>query len=154
MNPARVTCVQYAIDQLGIAEMPIGSNRSPTIDRWNGAVGAPMASPWCASFASACWGAAHATFASASCEAWHQWGVAKNLFRHALAGAVPGDLVLFALEGGAADHCGICVRSDNGLLLTVEGNSNTDGSREGYFVVLRDESASPHALGYVSLGNP
>jgi hypothetical protein len=152
INPARVAVVQYALDKIGYAEMPVGSNSSPAIDKWNRGVGAPPKSPWCASFASAAWGAGHADFASAACEQWHQWGIANGRFRHSLSGVSPGDVVLFALEGAAADHCGICVRSDDGLCLTAEGNTNDNGGREGYLVMLHDRAGSPHAIGYVSLG--
>ena len=46
--------VEVAQSYLYVREQPAGSNRSPEIDRWLTAVGAPLGSPWCAAFMYAC----------------------------------------------------------------------------------------------------
>jgi hypothetical protein len=40
--------VRRAMCDIGIVEMPPGSNRSPTIDQYVAAVGSPPGSRWCA----------------------------------------------------------------------------------------------------------
>ena len=151
LDPRRRAVVEAAMSSLGIAEEPKGSNRSPTIDRWNQAVGVDVGSPWCASFASACWAAGQGAFASASCEAWHGW--AKNKPGRWVTSPEPGDVVLYALgaDRSLADHAGIVVRADHGYLFTAEGNSNGNGSREGYWALLQDRTGAPYILGFVSL---
>lgn len=151
LSGARIAIVKWVLDNVIVEEMPTGSNRSALIDAWNTAAAAPLGSPWCASFARAAWLVGGITpLGNAACEDWHQNAVRAGRFTTT---AQPGDVALFDLTGGGiADHCGIVTRLTPHLW-TMEGNTNSDGSREGYAVM-------PHArlgvglIGYVSVTWP
>ena len=143
---ARSTIVKWALDNVGVYEMPPGSNRSGIIDAWNKAAAAPMGSPWCASFVRDGWLAGGITpLGNAACEDWHQNAIRTGRFTGS---PVPGDVVLYSFGGGAADHCGIVVRVTP-TVLTVEGNTNEAGGREGVGVFLKDRDGVG-VIGYVS----
>lgn len=62
----------------------------------------------------------------------------KTLIRNVnLATANPGDLFLIPKTTFDWVHVGIVVGSANGVLVTIEGNTNDDGSREGHEVCKR-----------------
>jgi hypothetical protein len=129
----------HAMKKVGVAEVPPHLNRGPEIDGWLKRVGSPRGSPWCAAFA---WSMGDDVLdddwpvvKTGSCQAIYDW--AKK------AGALmtepkPGDLFLmYHPELSRYAHVGYVrtVRSDE--LDTVEGNTNTDGSREGWGVFAR-----------------
>lgn len=140
------TFISIAQKYIGIAEQPIGSNCGPMIDRWNTLVNAPIGSYWCASFVSgvaAEWenksGLDWPLCFSADCDVW--LAVAK---KHGVLHRTPmaGDLMLLVktLPSGRQDafHIGIVEGLDeNGVWKSIEGNSNDDGSRNGYEVAHR-----------------
>jgi hypothetical protein len=133
--------LDIASKYINVTENPIGSNRGPLIDRWNTLVNAPLGSFWCASFVSAVameWeskgGNDWPLCFSADCDVWlasakkHQCLTTKGR---------PGDLVLL-VSNNDAYHIGIVSGySETGTLMSIEGNSNNDGSRNGYEVAQR-----------------
>lgn len=138
--------VDIARKYIGTTEQPIGSNCGPLIDRWNTNVNAPIGSYWCASFVSGValeWesksGLDWPICLSADCDVW--LAVAKKygiLHRSPQA----GDLMLLVktLSNGRQDafHIGIVEGKDEGTIWkSIEGNSNDDGSRNGYEVAHR-----------------
>lgn len=141
--------VRRAMCDLGICEMPPGSNRSPTIDRYLTAVGSPLGSPWCAA-AAAAWcreaGALSPPLNAGSCAAWHRWALEHSVFTDT---PQEGYLVLYDFAGvKEADHIGVVVRLDP-VRLTVEGNTSLSGySREGLLVDLKPLNTNA-VLGYV-----
>ena len=138
--------VEIAQKYIGTQEQPIGSNCGPLIDRWNTNVNAPVGSYWCASFVSGValeWesksGLDWPICLSADCDVW--LAVAKKygiLHRSPQA----GDLMLLVktLSNVRQDafHIGIVEGKDEGTIWkSIEGNSNDDGSRNGYEVAHR-----------------
>lgn len=124
-----------------------GRNRSPFIDKINLRVGAPLGSPWCASFVS--WAFAqsddadgHKAPGSAGSQTWKAW--AK---KHGRWFTDPqklleckGALFGWTNPGGRTGHLGfvsgrLTVDGKVTAISTVEGNSNMAGSREGDGVV-------------------
>jgi hypothetical protein len=139
---SRETFVNIAEKYIGIAEDPKGSNRGPLIDRWNTNAHAPLGSFWCASFVSAIameWelqtGYDWPLCISADCDVWlasaKKHGVLSQQGK-------PGDIVLL-VAGNDAYHIGIISGySETNTLMSIEGNSNNDGSRNGYIVAQRN----------------
>lgn len=148
--------LQIAVSQIGQMEVPKGSNRGPMVDQYQLSIGLDPSghNPWCMAFMYWCFGEAarrlgvqNPAIRSASClDVWHRasllsapkqltstqaktdWGRVK-----------PG--MIFILETNPnthAGHTGIVksVSPLTGILNTVEGNSNEDGSREGVGVFL------------------
>jgi hypothetical protein len=132
-----VKALAVARRQLGVAEVPPGSNRTP-YGRWFGADG----EPWCAIFLSYCFvrgagivlcgGVDGPGVAARGCayvptlEGWlrdtRQWLEGEPL--------KPGDIAIFDWDGGEPDHCGLVVRDlGGGSFLTIEGNTENRVAR-------------------------
>jgi hypothetical protein len=150
VHPVRAAIARWAIARIGVYELPPGSNRSGLIDEWNSLAGAPLGSPWCASFARAAWTEnGVAPLGDASCENWHMKAAAAGRMV-----SIPGiaDIALFdfGTTPGVADHAGVVVRITP-TILTAEGNTDEAGSREGVMVAVKDRGGHG-LLGYVSVG--
>lgn len=139
--------VKRALCDVGICEIPPGSNRSGRIDEYVKAVGSPLGSYWCAAFVAAVWreaGAETPPRDAASCDAWKRWAFETSRFDSK---PVLGAVVLYGTHDDAS-HCGIIVRLAP-LTLTVEGNTSLGGySRNGVAVDLK-EMNGPRVLGFV-----
>lgn len=121
-----------ARSQLGVAESPAYSNDTP-YTRWAGMVG----QPWCDLFVSWCFEQA----GMRPSEGLHAYtpthaGQFRSRGRWAdgMRGAQPGDVVFFDFPGAPyrISHVGFveAVQAD-GSLITIEGNTNGAGSRDG-----------------------
>lgn len=137
-----------ALLDIGICEIPPGSNRSGRIDEYVRAVGSPIGSYWCAAALAAWWREAGAEIPGSlagSCDAWLAW--ARETRRWSPVPAI-GRAVLYGSPADAV-HIGVVVRVDP-LLLSVEGNTSIDGtSRNGVAVDLKLVN-TPRVIGYVS----
>lgn len=138
--------ISIAEKYIGVTEQPVGSNCGPMIDRWNALVNAPVGSFWCASFVSGIaseWenksGLDWPLCFSADCDVWlaqaKKFGVLHK-------SPMAGDLLLLVKTFGDgrqdAFHIGVVEGQDeNGTWKSIEGNSNNDGSRNGYEVAHR-----------------
>lgn len=139
--------VQIARAEVGVMEDPPGSNRGPRVDEYIRSVGLNPANgsyAWCTCFI-------YWIFDQASRELGRANPLAKTASVHSMWNNTSGPSIrkispsdarknpelvkpghLFFLDsGGGKGHAGIVVGNVNGVLETVEGNSNTDGSREG-----------------------
>jgi hypothetical protein len=120
-----------AESQVGVTEVPMGSNDGPQISMYRDAVaGAAPSEPWCASFVS--WAAAQAGEpvgangqGTDSVAQLTDWAASNGRLLPASATPAPGDLILFGTH-----HVGV-VESVNpdGSLTTIEGNYNNAVSR-------------------------
>lgn len=144
--------LEIAITQLGVEEVPRGSNRGPQIDKYVLSVGLNPAdkNPWCAAFIYWCFqqaadamGVKNPMFKSG--HVLTQWRMRKEKYR--VYTPQPGDVGImdfgkdkghmFIVEIGHLD------KTDN-----VEGNTNDEGSREGFEVCRRDRQRAK-VLGYL-----
>ena len=139
-----VLVAAHMSDVAKVQEYASHNNHGPEIDAWckvlkqgNGGI------PWCGIFVSIClrlagyWGRIPSN--PASTHSWASW--AKQTGRALPAGSKPrrGDIfvLLFTPTTG---HMGVCLqdKDGDGLTDTIEGNSNDDGSRDGYKVTRHD----------------
>ena len=137
-----------ALTDVGVCEVPPGSNRSGVIDAYNAMVQVPEGSYWCASAVSAWWRDAGADvpgkLGSASCDVWMEWGKKSGRWS---ATPVIGAAVLYGVPTDAS-HIGVVVRLDPSLF-SVEGNTTLDGySRNGELVTLKAVNAK-RLLGFI-----
>lgn len=139
--------VRRALTDVGLLEMPPGSNRSPRIDEYNRAVGSPVGSYWCASALSAWFresGARTPPTSAASCDAWLSWATHHGYLSSR---PVEGAAVLYGVPGDAS-HCGVVVRLTP-LRLSCEANTSLSRyDRNGIAVTLKEIDTS-RVLGYV-----
>jgi len=140
--------VRRAMRDIGIVEMPPGSNRSPTIDEYVGAVGSPAGSRWCAASVAAWWrdcGADVPSVDAGSCNAWMTWAHRQQLWGDTPA---PGNAVVYGHDG-LAIHIGVIVRVSP-VLLSVEANTSIDGGFDaGGIGVTLKRVTTARVLGYI-----
>jgi hypothetical protein len=147
-SPAALAAVAAARTQVGQAEMPPGSNESPRIAEYRGAVQGAVVGPWCADFAS--WCAAQAGIPLGQngegfqgVGALWEWAESSGRAIPADEGApAPGDLIVWG-----SDHVGIVEAVDpDGTIHTIEGNSSDEVAQRTY------GPGESGATGYVHLG--
>lgn len=146
--------LDFAGSQVGVMEKPPGSNRGPEVDRYVSAVGLNPNGrfPWCAAFIYFCFneaakkiGRSNPVVKTASVlDHWERAGdkgvprltAGKVHLHEAL--VRPGQIFIIdtGVPGGAG-HTGIVDEVVAGKLVTIEGNTNDGGSREGVGVFRR-----------------
>ncbi len=145
--PLNLAIARRALMDIGICEIPPGSNRSGRIDEYVKAVGSPLGSYWCAAAVSAWFrevGAKIPPNAAGSCDTWMNWAKKNNQWFNT---PIIGSAVVYGKPGDAS-HIGVIVRTDP-LLLSVEGNTSLGGfDRNGVAVDLKSVDKS-RVLGYV-----
>ncbi len=140
--------VAAARSQVGQAEMPPGSNESPRIAEYRGAVQGAVVGPWCADFASWCAAQAGAPLGEAgegfqSVGALWEWAQRSGRAIPAGTGAPQaGDLIVWGSE-----HVGIVESVEpDGTIRTIEGNSENQVAQRTY------PPGGSGATGYVRIG--
>jgi hypothetical protein len=147
--------IEFAHTQVGVMENPLGSNRGPEVDTYLKAVGLNPASgsfAWCVAFTYFCFKKGAETLGTSNphiktagvLDHWNQAGKKPKVVRVTNAKAVadpglvkPGSLFIIDFGGGVG-HSGMVVEMANGRLVTIEGNTNDNGSRNGIGVFRRD----------------
>lgn len=111
---ARGRIINAGLEHVGLLEQ--GTNRGPEIDAWLLRCGAPLGSPWCAAFASAC-----VSFGGTNL---HEASVARlvQLLPRTM-NPRPGDLGYW-LDANGTGHVWIWTAVGSQTGLTVEGNSD------------------------------
>lgn len=131
--------LHQAASQVGVREVPKGSNWGPMVSLYLKAAGLLKPAYWCAAFVTWCIVAAGGKRSSlpklaASTYWWMVW--ARNTGRNV---NKPKRGYLFVWNVKGAGHIGFITSvSDSGQTFeTIEGNTNSGGSREGYEVARR-----------------
>lgn len=138
--------VQIARAEIGVQEKPRGSNRGPRVDQYQRATDLEKKDwgAWCAAFV--CWCMREAMLAEKRSFSFRRMTTAAVRLIKAWSlkqddstrtrdepglDIQPGDIVIYRFS-----HTGIAVSSPDsqGRVQVVEGNTNNDGSREGYEV--------------------
>jgi hypothetical protein len=134
-----VQLAAYHCDVLHVQELPKGSNRGPWVDRYLECAGAEPGSAWCAAFVTyllkTC-GYRHFPPAPAAVAGWARWAESG---RRIVTSPGRGDL-FFLLHANGQGHIGVVLENKGATIRTIEGNSNDDGSREGYEVVRHERA--------------
>lgn len=138
-------------DYYRVQEEPRGSNSGPWVSmflRW--AKSAP-GNPWCAAVVDWCLetrGLKLTVPYPASCASWLSWAT-----QHGLVSKTPVRGGLFILTFGSGEHHMGFVAEDlgGGRYRTIEGNTNSDGGREGYEMARHVREIGP-SVTFVDLG--
>ncbi len=134
--------IDFAVTQIGVTEVPQGSNNGPFVNMYQDDNGGDHGESWCADFV--CWCLRRLVHENSPTpniippRTRLAWGFAD------WARTVPGAKVLTGkvvpqrndIVEYTFSHVGIVKDFTNGILHAVEGNTNADGSREGYEVIL------------------
>ncbi len=146
------TVLDIAADQVGEREVPLGSNRGPMVDQYLQSVSPTLlGNPWCMAFVHWCFEQAAARHgvtnpAPKTASVWNAWEEAQTMPGVEIvttaeavrdsSKVVPG-MVFFLDTGGRTGHTGFVSDIVQGRLVTIEGNTNDGGSREGIGVFTR-----------------
>ncbi|WP_210183351.1 peptidoglycan-binding protein [Methylobrevis pamukkalensis] len=153
--------------QLGVREVPLGSNRGPMVDQYLLSTGVPPGHAWCMAFVYWCYAQAAAELGLANpmprtAGVMRSWQLAKDSgsarlltaaqVKDNVADVEPG-MVFYISTGGGLGHTGIVADIVAGRLVTVEGNTNDGGSRDGIGVFMRSKRRIDSInLGFAAFG--
>lgn len=144
-KPLRAGALAEASKHVGYKEQPAGSNRT-RFGKWYGLDG----NPWCAMFVTWC-------YVYAGSKAFlegHRYAYVPYIVQDAHAGRnglsvtrtpLPGDVVCYDWDGGAADHVGLFERWASGsqiAFVAVEGNTSVGNDSNGGEVMRRNRHVS------------
>lgn len=133
--------LDIAGSQIGVLEDPPGSNRGPQVEQYLASAGCLPGDPWCASFVFWCFREAakslnisNPLFRTGSCmNHWNNTSGKKILSAKAInnPSMIQPGFIFIMNHGGGKGHTGIVKSVSDGYILTIEGNTNIAGSREG-----------------------
>lgn len=147
--------LEIARKEIGVTEYPANSNKVKYNTAYYGREVSGAAYPWCCAFI---WwlfqqaGAKELFFnggKTASCTTLMNYYKNKNQFKTSNPKA--GDLVFFNFDKNTADaeHIGIVENVNNGIVITIEGNTGTTNDANGGAVMRRERRTST-ILGYAT----
>lgn len=127
--------IQVAITQIGKEEIPRKSNWGEHVQKYLKSVGITLPASWCMAFVYWCCKEANPStilFKTGGCL--KQWNKVDPKYKHST--PMPGDVFIMDFGGGLG-HTGFVENVVGENIETIEGNSNDEGSREGYEVCRR-----------------
>lgn len=144
MTPLADETIKIATTQLGVQEVPKGSNAGPQVEQYLKSVGLSKGYAWCMAFVFWCVSEASRKKGivnplKKTAGVSNQWNLSVLLHQ-----TVPQAGDVFIMEFGHGEgHTGLVEKVlPNNMIQTIEGNTNTDGSREGYEVCRRTRTIS------------
>jgi hypothetical protein len=138
MTPLATTTLQKAISQLGVEEIPRGSNAGPAVEKYLKSVGLGKGYSWCMAFIY--WCAKEASLDLKYLNPLYKTAGVLDMYNKEvdLRVTVPQSGDIFIMEfGHGTGHTGIVESVSGTTLHTIEGNTNNVSSREGYQVCRR-----------------
>lgn len=147
--------IQTAITQIDYEESPRGSNWGPVVKKYLNSVGINSGAPWCMAFVYWCAKEA-AVNEGVSNPLVKTGGVLKGWRnideKYKVKTPQAGDIFIMDFGKGLG-HTGIIEKVTGTTLYTIEGNTNNDGSREGYAVERKTrKSTDKKIIGYIRTG--
>lgn len=131
--------IEIAKTQLGVQEIPLNTNKGPQIKEYLKSVGLNEGFSWCMAYVYWCFKKASeelkivntAIKTAGVLDAWNKANIK-------IKSTTPQIGSVFIMDFGKGQgHTGIVESFDNLYINTIEGNSNDEGSREGYEVCKR-----------------
>lgn len=139
MTPLANASLQSAQSQIGVTEIPKGSNAGPEIEKYLKSVGLGKGFAWCMAFVF--WNVVQASIKLKTLNplkktggVMAQWNAQTPQTKKTIPEA--GDIFIMDFGKGVG-HTGFVEKVEGLLIHTIEGNTNDDGSREGYAVCRR-----------------
>jgi hypothetical protein len=139
--------LQIAIAQLGVCEQPRNSNMGPEVNQYLRSVGLRPGYPWCMAFVywcveQACQKSGRTNPMVRTGGVMRQWNETKlRKLSHRDRAIKAGDVFIMRFARGTG-HTGFVKEVHPGRIVTIEGNTNDEGSREGYEVAQRERLLS------------
>lgn len=143
--------LEIAQSQIGVQEIPKNSNAGPAVEKYLKSVGLGKGYAWCMAFV-------YWSVKTASIELNIENPLAKTagvldmynrMAKNRVTTPQPGDFFIMDFGKGAG-HTGFVEKLlPNGKLQTIEGNTNDEGSREGYEVARRYDRKISLMIGFI-----
>lgn len=135
--------LEVATSQLGVQEIPKGSNAGPAVESYLHSVGLGKGYSWCMAFVYWCVNKSCVELKlknplSKTGGVLNQWNLRPTL---RVTTPKPGDIFIMEFSKGLG-HTGIIEKVSGNTLYTIEGNTNDEGSREGYEVCRKTRKKS------------
>jgi len=162
-SPLQQHALHFAIQQLGVQENPIGSNRGDQVSKYLKSVSVPAGVPWCAAFVYWCFQQAcyeictiNPLIKTAHCLThWNrtqgQRIASAQLHSVDQSNIKPGSIFIIQYKNGMG-HCGIIKEIKGNTIITIEGNTNLNHSREGYGVFQHTRKIVDINTGFINYG--
>lgn len=139
--------LDIALTHEGISEGPKHNNSGPVVDQYLKSVGLNPGYAWCMAFVYWCVGKAADMLeiknplvkTGGVMRQWNETTLRK--LPKTSRGIQPGDIFIMDFGKGTG-HTGFVEKIEGSLVHTIEGNTNDDGSREGYEVAKRQRPIS------------
>lgn len=156
MEDLKTKVLSFAAAAVGVREQPLGSNRGPEVDVYVKNVGLDPEGhyPWCAAFVYSCFlelGAANPCPRTGA--AWGMWlKTAEGLHlprAKAMLSLIKPCMVFVMDFGHGTGHVGLVKAVEVGKIVTIEGNTNDGGSREGIGVFERRRTLASVNVGFI-----
>lgn len=123
--------ISIAQGELGKAEIPKGSNAGPHVEKYLKSVGLKGGYAWCMAFVYWCCKEAAKPGLIKTAGVLRQWNEIPAKYKVTTPQA--GDIFIMDFGKGMG-HTGFVESVQGDRIFTIEGNSNDEGSREGYEV--------------------
>ncbi len=158
-SPLLKAILEIARKEVGVKEIPVGSNRGARVEEYLRSVSLPGGNPWCAAFVFWCFEQAskqancdNPLIKTGSCvQHWTRTRGIRITLQQAILNPLlitPGTIFIIGRKGGKG-HTGIVTGSGNGLIQTIEGNSNAFHSAEGDGVNALERKIKDITLGFI-----
>jgi hypothetical protein len=157
-SPLLSQAIEIARREIGVTEVPPGSNSGPKVDEYLRSTGLGPGYPWCASFvywdfeqASLKLNRVNPLIRTASCN--YHWintrgvKISRNLAMANNNLIEPG--AIFIIKMGPRGHTGIVTDVHDGMIQTIEGNANAFHSAEGIGVVALQRKIETINAGFI-----
>lgn len=139
--------LQVAQTQVGVSEVPKNSNDGPEVRQYLKSIGLNAGYAWCMAFVYWCTENAAKQLAIKNpliktggvLRQWNETTLKKLL--PTSKEIKPGDIFIMEFKKGTG-HTGFILSISGNTAKTIEGNTNDDGSREGYEVAIRERKLS------------
>jgi hypothetical protein len=130
--------LEVAITQIGVEEIPKNSNSGPEVEIYLKSVGLTKGYSWCMAFVY--WCTQKAALQTAVTNPLKRTAGVLDQYnsRPLLVQAIPQPADIFIIDlGKGLGHTGLVEKIVGNTLYTIEGNTNNEGSRNGYKVCRR-----------------
>jgi peptidoglycan hydrolase-like protein with peptidoglycan-binding domain len=154
-NKLLAKVLEVALGEVGVTEEPPGSNRGKRVEEYMATVGVDPGDPWCAAFVFFCFATAAKAqevanpMVTKKCKTGSVldlWNRAQDndvaIVTHDAAlddpSKIKPGMIFIISTGGGHGHTGLVANVVGNRLVTIEGNTNDGGSREGVGVFRRE----------------
>ncbi|MDA6068000.1 CHAP domain-containing protein [Flavobacterium sp. AC] len=147
----RSKALEIAQSQIGVQEIPKNSNAGPAVEKYLKSVGLGKGYAWCMAFVY--WSVKEASLQLDIINPLAKTAGVLAMFNkmEKLRVTIPQPGDFFIMDFGKGNgHTGFVEKIlPNGKLQTIEGNTNADGSREGYEVARRYDRKISQMKGFI-----